>query len=999
MFLAQLEIALMFDNARRAVLSLALICLAPSCLAQHMATEGQFTVGATGAARYTIPIHVPAGTAGMTPNLALSYDSQRGSRGLLGVGWSLTGFSTIRPCPQTMAQDGKRGTVSYTYSDRYCIDGERLVAVKGVYGADGAEYRTERDTFARIVSHGKANLKWKQVGGVWQYVAGEPLSFTVESKDGRTMTYGGTVDSRIMAASGTSTSYNLIKGWALNRMQDRMGNFLKISYSNMSYMNDAQGTKNDDGVFYPVRIDYTGNTSAVIPVDPNDPSAGSTGLIPTNSIVFEYRGRDFSPAFSYENGFPINVDRILSGIRVVGDPSTNIVYRHYALDYFFPTSPLTENPRIVAITECGNGTQVAECLSPLSFGWQAGPVVTDAFSPTPSDSAFPGTRTDYRHYFVDVNGDGKQRWIQISAGTDEAWIGEAKSDGSFTADQWHRIATSIGAGDNYEHYFADVDGDGKVDWIRVSRTTNEAWIALGQGNGQFDFWTRYTQTVGSANSYAHYFVDVDGDGRADWVEVSRTIDDAAVALATGGGNFQFWTNRITQNISLTKYEHYFADVNGDGMADWIRVARNADTGTLQQATGDGNFSAPMTFGLTREGAAKHYFADLNGDGKADLFQYILATANTPASWGATLSNGRDPYSGYTPSWTFPPLNGTIYDLAFTDFDGDGMTDIMLPPGPGQNGVVFRSSAVWFGGIGGSPVPDGLMSRGAIPLSLSNTTQYQNYYADLNGDGKSDWIQVDPSTNRAKVSMSIARNIDRIVSISNDVGSPISITYKALNDASVYTPDSDAVYPLRDVKAMQLSSLDAYRSNLQASRYIVSSASIPNGSGGDLITNYSYGGLKRDLAGRGELGFRWIQASDVSTGIVTRTDYRLDWPYSGLPTSSKKILQGAGNNGLLAQASYTYGCNDFISVGGCTVAPGKRYFPFTTQSVSSSWDLNGAVLPVTTTSYQFDAFGNPTQVVTSTSDDHSSTTTTAYSNDTTKWWIGMPTRTSVVNTAP
>jgi hypothetical protein len=115
-------------------------------------TPGSFAVSATGAVTYSIPIQVPPGTAGMEPKLALAYDSQAGN-GLVGAGWSLSGLSSVHRCGLTIVQDGFNSGVGYspTQYDGYCLDGQRLVLVSGVYGADGAEYRTERESFTRVV--------------------------------------------------------------------------------------------------------------------------------------------------------------------------------------------------------------------------------------------------------------------------------------------------------------------------------------------------------------------------------------------------------------------------------------------------------------------------------------------------------------------------------------------------------------------------------------------------------------------------------------------------------------------------------------------------------------------------------------------------------------------------------------------------------------------------------------------------------------------------------
>ncbi|MFC7286536.1 SpvB/TcaC N-terminal domain-containing protein [Herminiimonas glaciei] len=107
---------------------LALVLFTGNAFAQTgMTTLGQFSVNESGAATYTIPITIPPGIGGIEPKLALSYNSQAGN-GLLGVGWSLSGLSAIGRCPQTMAQDGKRGGVKLDNDDRYCLDAQRLRA-------------------------------------------------------------------------------------------------------------------------------------------------------------------------------------------------------------------------------------------------------------------------------------------------------------------------------------------------------------------------------------------------------------------------------------------------------------------------------------------------------------------------------------------------------------------------------------------------------------------------------------------------------------------------------------------------------------------------------------------------------------------------------------------------------------------------------------------------------------------------------------------------------
>ena len=119
-------------------------------------------VAPSGAYTYTVPIAVPRGRAGLQPRLALSYSSQAGV-GHLGRGWAISGLSMITRCKKvfstgaTGATNGsfKRPTetILFNSSDEYCLNGQKLLLVPntGNYGAQGSEYRTEVDTFQKIV--------------------------------------------------------------------------------------------------------------------------------------------------------------------------------------------------------------------------------------------------------------------------------------------------------------------------------------------------------------------------------------------------------------------------------------------------------------------------------------------------------------------------------------------------------------------------------------------------------------------------------------------------------------------------------------------------------------------------------------------------------------------------------------------------------------------------------------------------------------------------------
>ena len=235
------------------------------------AISGQFSVTPTGGANYSIPIAVPPGTAGMAPNLALSYNSQ-GGNGLLGMGWALSGLSAITRCPKTFVQDGVKEGISYTNADKYCLDGQRLVPVTpatiSAPCASSIEYRTEREGFIRVVSCGAVGTTGPAYFKAW-IKAGQIIEFG-NTAEPTTDAQGRIIDARIEAKGKTA-----VRVWAQNKVSDTKGNYLTVSY-----VEDKT-----NGQYYPSRIDYTGNTAAGL-------------TTPYNSVRFFYVTRpDIVPMY------------------------------------------------------------------------------------------------------------------------------------------------------------------------------------------------------------------------------------------------------------------------------------------------------------------------------------------------------------------------------------------------------------------------------------------------------------------------------------------------------------------------------------------------------------------------------------------------------------------------------------------------------------------------------------------------------------------------------
>ena len=84
-------------------------------------------VVATGAATCNISLEFPEGFAGMSPELSLIYNSQFLSSGIFGKGFNLSGLSAITRIPQDDNYDSDTKAITLTNTDRFALDGNRLI--------------------------------------------------------------------------------------------------------------------------------------------------------------------------------------------------------------------------------------------------------------------------------------------------------------------------------------------------------------------------------------------------------------------------------------------------------------------------------------------------------------------------------------------------------------------------------------------------------------------------------------------------------------------------------------------------------------------------------------------------------------------------------------------------------------------------------------------------------------------------------------------------------
>jgi len=100
------------------------------------AIPGTFAASPSGAATYTIPIECPAGVNGMTPNIALAYNSQAGN-GIAGWGWNISGVSAISRVPKTIYYDDEAKEIQWDSTDVFALFSKKTTNFhKEIYAAN-----------------------------------------------------------------------------------------------------------------------------------------------------------------------------------------------------------------------------------------------------------------------------------------------------------------------------------------------------------------------------------------------------------------------------------------------------------------------------------------------------------------------------------------------------------------------------------------------------------------------------------------------------------------------------------------------------------------------------------------------------------------------------------------------------------------------------------------------------------------------------------------------
>ncbi len=1006
------------------------------------AIAGEFRVNESGQATYNIPIFTPTGRAGVAPQVALSYSSQ-GGKGILGLGWSLSAGSAISRCRQTEELDGQDLPVTLTLDDRFCLDGQRLILDSGTYGVTGSVYRTELASQTRVTAFGSEG--------------NGPQYFKVERKDGSVSYYGNSVDSRLKANAVTSISGSTpntivlptILTWAQNEFID---NENLVNSNKISYHYDKNETYGEQ---YLSHIDYA----------------------PNNSIEFVYENRPY-----YQTAMGVGgVSRITKYLSEVIAKDNGVALRRYELSYLTKTQPIIiprddngqpiiidpedVNPgtvntvtsiayplRIDSITESARnaaGTWVS--LEPTKFTWQGSTKGYIAAGQT----TFSNEVFQSNYQITDINGDNKADFIYATKRYDDIRFRVLTStDTGFGG--YSSCVVDIGKqqNDKFNWSIIDFNGDGKGDLY----TTDYNWstykydLKVFLNAGSCIDGTSAISGVSSTDYESAKPLDYNADGLPDILYKdgnTRKIrfmekTDVSSAPYQWGPAYpvkisipSFDDEVLPENFEVTYYKKDFqnmqaADFNADGKVDpVVKATRRIET--IECEDGEDSdmpceeretikhvslvakgldaqgyfvfeeFGTVPNWGIEKDanGNRVRQFVDINGDGLVD---FLYKDINNKY-WYYRLGTGK----GFLAAVQISVL-GTEQSPAFTDYDKDGRLDIAYRSGDYLRILVGSD----FGFQGNQ-----------ISTSIPVHEHHQLNFADVNGDGKPEFIEVNlVGTNSLGVNSTLNKFVHENVihTIDNGMGNKTSISYKAFTDpnqSQLYTKGHNAYSHYWGANDTCSASTQTSRNacspvfDISGPMYVVAkveSSSPTKASPNDKVAvSYRYGEAKMQSKGRGFLGFEWLETKDEQTNIVTKTEYRQDYPFIGSPK-----LTTTSYNGLMLSQAYNVWSEKIITLSNNN----KIRFPYILKSSEASWDLKsigGRVFTSQTyTQNAYDDYANVTnmKVVTgnlytdpvSTFPDitnmmgvTSKTTVNTYSDNVTKWHLGRLATSQVTHT--
>jgi RHS repeat-associated protein len=672
----------------------------------------------TGAFTQSIDIETPS-FRGLEPDLRLVYDSSQGMRagglmaGMLGVGWKLSGVSSV-------VRTSPTGKGAASFDSVTIINANRALETTDKWLLDGAELERcpaavpAPDTRALSCRFGSATTIGTHFGRVENYqrirfehtaTAISPNNkWTVTDRDGTKRIYEptGAFTSGASVTPLSNASIHWGFHYLLSQIVDTRGNHIDYDYYCVS------ASANNPGICQPKSISYF---------------SGGVNAVKAAEILFHYRaGADFiGDAQSVATGQTLGrLDRQLGLIEV---RSAGQLQRIYEMRY--AASPSTGLGRLISVQEFGRDATISTSTA----------TVTNAGSA----AQLPKTEMAYQGDAV-----GNAAAVQLSkCNSDQTSLDAGCIFGDFNADGITDVGrvTTVDYPERYVFSYSlrlsDLSWDDSKPDILLGGTTPSYVVSVSDLNddGEPDIvYTKAenTQTPNGPITYSNIL---------NYSTPGQTNPRAEVVLSSANNvSTAYWRDRVLVADFLGKGRSQILVVK----ADWTQPIANSNAFVLVtklfqwngvSAAGNGFPSADVTLPLTNtDQAISLRTADIDGDRRSDLVRIVMQSvqaAGTLTIAPIYLSNASPITFTYDSANLLTiPMEALAVQVA--DLNGDGKSDLdaYFPnPMPTPSAPYLRKRLFSVGRK--------FVELANDPASASTTIAW--YSADLDGDGRSDSI--------------------------------------------------------------------------------------------------------------------------------------------------------------------------------------------------------------------------------------------------------------------
>ncbi|WP_394674029.1 RHS repeat-associated core domain-containing protein [uncultured Chryseobacterium sp.] len=805
-------------------------------------TKGNIEVNGAGQLQFTLPVALPPGIKDVAPRIDLVYTSGSGN-GIAGHGWNISGLSAISRVGKTIEKDGEVRGVQLDYSDYYTFNGQRLILKSGEYGKDGAEYVTDK----------YSNIKVKSIGTISGQLWKGPEYWEVTFEDGSQAWYGATASGSNNAR--TPLEYNIVK-WT-----DAQKNYITYSYLQ------------SDNVAAISNIDWGGNETLATPN--------------FNRIVFNYNRnitRNIKET-SYVNGISFLQDKLLTDIIV---QSNGNELKRYNVEY------TTNGTNYQFASKIRESISQNDAANPIEFSYPA-PVAAsvDYYGVLPYNS----DSFDDIKLTGDFNGDSYLDFI-MNNGTVKL--------GAFN-DNYQDISTGKVFNPEAKVVNTLLDEEGQIyNGNGIVQYEGGKIIGYIFRNNAFAkvFEKTLPQAICNSCNISLNEGDLNGDGMSDiFVRLSPQsgngfVNQYIVDLKSVNNPVATYSTPFGFNESNYPNQKYL-DVDGDGKVDIIDVSNTAytimefvkisPTEYLKKIKYSGNLVE------TKDPDYPVLFGDFNGDGNLD---FTIPTTDNQSTDNWRFYMGAD--NGFqnilkqnflTYRKPSQPANLSVLDHHFysiSDINKDGKSDIILVYSKSTVGKVDNSgNAMWrsvrytintLQANGGTDFVPGLSSSSPsydVPggdyglfQPLTNPIKSNNNYYDI-------FVFKKTRVHKYKAQTSVSE-LSRMTSISQG-GVSTAITYKELNpdtNPNFYSKTKKEYYPYF--------SLARADNSFAVSQLVI----------GDRKQDFRYRGMTGHLQGKGIIGFHQTARSSWYANGLENTKIwsgaEIDALNEGLPVKEWSI---------------------------------------------------------------------------------------------------------------